>query len=546
MFKINAIRPELLTLLISIFFLVSCNVAMWQHLSTITPSDGAGWLIRGAFALMLLAAFNLLLTLVAFRWVFKPLLSVLLLCSASAAYFMNQYGVMIDKEMLRNIVETNPAEALDLFSLKFAVYLLLLGALPTWLLWQTPINYRVWHFELLRKTVVITGCAAILGGIALANYQGLASLFRNHKELRLLVTPSNIVNAGSGYFKEQFASAKQPFRAIGEDAVRAMPVGGSARKSLTVLVVGESARAENFSLLGYKRETNPKLQQEDDLIRYSNTHSCGTETAVSVPCMFSNMGRDDYQASIAKNQQGLLDVLQHAGLQVIWRDNQSGCKGTCDRVTLDDVSNDQDPTLCATGECHDEILLKNLQAFIDNLQQDTVLVMHAMGSHGPAYYKRYPKAFERFTPVCASNALNACTQEQIVNGYDNTILYADHVLATLIDLLRSNQEKIDSGMLYVSDHGESLGEYNLFLHGTPYLLAPEQQKHVAMLAWFSKGYQQAAGFDSACLRGTSNAALSHDNLFHSMLGLLHVQTREYQPQLDMFASCRQATRVAQQ
>jgi lipid A ethanolaminephosphotransferase len=546
MLKIKAIRPELLTLLISIFFLVSYNFAMWQHLSIITPSDGAGWLIRGAFALMLLAAFNLLLTLMAFRWVFKPLMSVLLLCSAGAAYFMNQYGVMIDKEMLRNIIETNPAEALDLFSLKFAVYLLLLGVLPTWLLWEVPVKYRVWHFELISKTVVVLACSAVLGGIALANYQSLASLFRNHKELRLLVTPSNIVNAGTGYFKEQFAFSKQPFRAIGEDAVRAAPAGNSGRKSLTVLVVGESARAENFSLLGYKRETNPKLQQEDDLIRYSNTTSCGTETAVSVPCMFSNMNRDDYQASIAHNQQGLLDVLQHAGLKVIWRDNQSGCKGTCDRVTLDDVSNDQDPTLCTTGECYDEILLKNLQAFIDNLQQDTVLVMHPMGSHGPAYYKRYPKAFEQFTPVCASNSLNECTQEQIVNGYDNTILYADHVLATLIDLLRGNQDKIDSGMLYVSDHGESLGEYNLFLHGTPYLMAPEQQKHVAMLAWFSKGYQQAAGLDSACLRGTSNAALSHDNLFHSMLGLLHVQSSEYQPQLDMFAACRQTASAAQQ
>lgn len=544
MLKIKAIRPERLTLLVSLFFLAAFNMPLWQHLQAVTNSDWQGVLLRGSFALLLLAAFNLLLTLMAFRWVFKPALSLLLLGGAGAAYFMNQYGVLIDKEMLRNTVQTNPAEAFDLLSVKLAAYLLLLGALPTWLLWQTPVNYRVWHFELLRKLVVVTGCAAVLGGVALANYQGLSSLFRNHKELRLLVTPSNLVNAGSGYLREQFASAKQPFKRIGEDAVRAVKVGGNSRKSLTVLVVGESARAENFSLLGYARETNPKLKQEDDLISFSNVHSCGTETAVSVPCMFSNLGREHYKASIAENQEGLLDVLQRSGLQVIWRDNQSGCKGACDRVIQDDVSNDKDPLLCADGECHDEILLKNLQAFIDNLQQDTVLVMHQMGSHGPAYFKRYPKAFEQFTPVCASNALNECTQEQILNGYDNTIFYNDHVLASLIDLLRRNQDKVDSGMLYVSDHGESLGEYNLFLHGTPYVLAPEQQKRVAMLAWFSKGYQQNFGFNSQCLRNNREQALSHDNLFHSMLGLLQVHTSAYDASLDLFAACRQAKVIA--
>lgn len=544
MLKINAIRPELLTLLVSLFFLAAFNLALWQHLLQITNSDLQGLLLRGSFVLLLLAAFNLLLTLMAFRWVFKPLLSLLLLCGAAAAYFMNQYGVLIDKEMLRNIVQTNPAEAFDLLSVKFGLYLLLLGVLPTWLLWQTPVKYRAWHFELLRKLVVITGCAAILGGVALANYQGLASLFRNHKELRLLVTPSNLVNAGSGYLHEQFAAAKQPFRNIGEDALRPLKVGGQGRKSLTVLVIGESARAENFSLLGYGRETNPELQRQDGVIGFPNAHSCGTETAVSVPCMFSNLGRRNFQNALAQNQEGLLDVLQRSGLKVIWRDNQSGCKGACERVGQDNVSNDHDPALCSEGECHDEILLKNLQGFIDNLQQDTVLVLHPMGSHGPDYFKRYPKAFEKFTPVCTSNALNECTREEIVNAYDNSILYADHVLASLIELLRQNQDKVDSGMLYISDHGESLGEYNLFLHGTPYLLAPDQQKHVGMLAWFSKGYQQSFGFDSQCLRDNREQALSHDNLFHSMLGLLQVHTSAYDAKLDLFAACRQTAVIA--
>ncbi len=295
-----------------------------------------------------------------------------------------------------------------------------------------------------------------------------------------------------------------------------------------MLVVGESARAENFGILGYNRDTTPKLDKEAGLIAFTDVHSCGTETAVSVPCMFSNMGRKDYDASKAKNEEGLLDVLKRAGIDVIWRDNQSGCKGTCDRVTLQDVSNLKDPALCANSECRDEILLQGLQGFIEHLDKDTVLVLHQMGSHGPEYFKRYPKEYEHFTPVCESNALNNCSRESIVNGYDNTLVYTDHVLSSLIDVLRSNQDKVDTAMLYLSDHGESLGEYNLFLHGTPYMLAPEQQKHVAMLAWFSDNYQKAYSVDTHCLQMNRDKPLSQDNLFHSMLGLLEVKSTVYQ------------------
>jgi lipid A ethanolaminephosphotransferase len=391
---------------------------------------------------------------------------------------MSQYGVMIDAGMFRNFAETNATEVRDLLSLKLFAYILLLGVLPSWLLWKLPINYRRWHRELLSKVIVSVASVAVIGGVALANYQGLSSLFRNHHEIRLMLVPSNYIGASAGYLREQVVSAQQPFVKIGEDAQRNPDLKLQPRKSLTVLVVGESARAENFGILGYNRDTTPQLDKEAGLIAFTDVHSCGTETAVSVPCMFSNMGRKDYDASKAKNEEGLLDVLKRAGIDVIWRDNQSGCKGTCDRVTLQDVSNLKDPALCANSECRDEILLQGLQSFIDHLDKDTVLVLHQMGSHGPEYY--------------------------------------------------------------LSDHGESLGEYNLFLHGTPYLLAPEQQKHVAMLAWFSDNYQKAYSVDTHCLQMSRDKPLSQDNLFHSMLGLLEVKSKVYQADLDMFAGCRGA------
>ncbi|MED7668722.1 phosphoethanolamine--lipid A transferase [Pseudomonas moraviensis subsp. stanleyae] len=540
MLKLKAVRPEWVTLFASAFLLLGFNLVLWQHLFEITAADGKGIAMRVAFGVMIFAAFNIVLTLFAFRPLLKPLLTLLFLISAGVAYFMSQYGVMIDAGMLRNFAETNVTEVRDLLSLKLFAYILLLGVLPCLLLWKVPVNYRRWYRELFSKVIVTVASAAVIGIVALANYQGLSSLFRNHHETRLMLVPSNYIGASLGYLQEQVVSAQQPFIRIGEDAQRNPDLQFQPRKSLTVLVVGESARAQNFGILGYDRDTTPQLDKEAGLIAFTDVHSCGTETAVSVPCMFSNMGRKDYNASRAKNEEGLLDVLKRAGIDVIWRDNQSGCKGTCDRVTVQDVSKLQDPALCANSECRDEILLQGLQGFIDHLDKDTVLVLHQMGSHGPDYFKRYPKEYEHFTPVCESNALNNCSRESIVNGYDNTLVYTDHVLASLIDVLRSNQDKVDTAMLYLSDHGESLGEYNLFLHGTPYMLAPEQQKHVAMLAWFSDSYQKAYSVDTHCLQMSRDKPLSQDNLFHSMLGLLEVRSSVYQPALDMFAGCRGA------
>jgi lipid A ethanolaminephosphotransferase len=540
MLKLKAVRPEWVTLCASAFFLAGFNFVLWQHLFAITSADAKGIAMRVAFGAMIFAAFNIVLTFLAFRRVLKPVLMLLFLISAGVAYFMSQYGVLIDAGMLRNFAETNVTEVRDLLSLKLLAYIVFLGVVPSWLLWKVPVDYRRWHRELFSKVIVSFASVAVIGGVALANYQGLSSLFRNHHELRLMLVPSNYIGASAGYLREQVASAQQPFLKIGEDAQRDVALQNHPRKSLTVLVVGESARAENFGILGYDRDTTPTLDKEAGLIAFTDVHSCGTETAVSVPCMFSNMGRKNYDASKAKNEEGLLDVLKRAGIDVIWRDNQSGCKDTCNRVTVQNVSNLKDPTLCANSECRDEILLQGLQGFIDHLDKDTVLVLHQMGSHGPEYFKRYPKEYEHFTPVCESNALNNCSRESIVNGYDNTLVYTDHVLSSLIDVLRSNQDKVDTAMLYLSDHGESLGEYNLFLHGTPYMLAPEQQKHVAMLAWFSDSYQKSYSVDTHCLQMTRDKPLSQDNLFHSMLGLLEVHSSVYQQDLDMFAGCRGA------
>lgn len=270
---------------------------------------------------------------------------------------------------------------------------------------------------------------------------------------------------------------------------------------------------------------------------FRDVRSCGTATAVSVPCMFSDLPRDEFELSKADHRDTVLDVMQRAGLAVSWIDNQSGCKGVCARVPTRDAEADH-PSSCSDGECLDDALLYALSAELPRVSADSVIVMHSMGSHGPAYYRRVPKDHEVFSPTCATERIETCSREQIVNAYDNTIAYTDFVLAGLIDRLAARADTIDSVLLYVSDHGESLGEGGLYLHGQPYLIAPEVQKKVPMLFWFSPGAGKRIGLDAACLRERLTEPASHDFVSHTLLGLTEVRTGIYRPGLDLLRGCR--------
>jgi lipid A ethanolaminephosphotransferase len=280
------------------------------------------------------------------------------------------------------------------------------------------------------------------------------------------------------------------------------------------------------------------------LTYYSAVRSCGTNTQTSLPCMFSHLDKDAYQSS-RQPYENLLDVLQRAGLAVLWIDNQSGCKSLCDRVARADTFNLKIPELCKDGECYDEVMLKDLDQRIAALDparraRGVVLVLHQMGSHGPAYFRRSPPAFKAFMPECTSNVLQECPREQLVNAYDNTILYADHVLASTVQWLSSKPQAdvYDGAMVYLSDHGESLGENNLYLHGLPYALAPDTQTHVPMISWVSDAMRERLGLRTDCLKAHAADPLSHDNMFHAMLGLMDVKTDLYRKDLDWFAACR--------
>ncbi len=536
-----------LVLLFSLAMVLLYNLATWEALSNLITLEGAkraGFYL--SFGLFLWATFTLLLTLVSFRPLLKPVITVVALSSAAAAYFMNNYGIAIDTVMIQNVVETNPGEAKALLSPKLFGYLFVLGVLPSALVWWLPVQYRRFFPGLLNKVLVGVGCLVVVAASVGAFYSTYAPIFRQEDKLTHFINPTNYIYAVTKLAKSRY-SVKQDVvvQPIGTDAVLSADAKARPKKSLMIFVVGETARADHFSLNGYPRETNPELKKQD-ILNFTRVASCGTSTAVSVPCMFSQFPRSDYSDKKGKTYEGLLDILQRAGVQTVWLDNNSDCKGTCLRIPHHDIPKDQKSAFCDGTNCLDESLLVGLQDYIDSLKDNAIIVLHADGSHGPEYYDRYPKDKEQFQPVCRTNQLGSCSHDELVNVYDNTILYTDFFLSKVIDLLKQNQDKYDTSMIYVSDHGESLGENGMYLHAAPYAIAPEAQTHVPMVMWFGKDTLAQEGIDRSCLKAKQDEGdLSHDNIFHSVLGLFQVQTGVYQSSLDMFHDCHRALTAGQ-
>ena len=536
-------HPTALLLILALWLATVGNLPLWKALWKLPETHGLQAVVTlGSLVLVVLAATVLLLGLFIWpRWL-KPAGIALLVITASSSYFMSSYGIVIDPSMLTNVVQTDMGEALDLLSWPLVVTLALGAVLPGIWWWRQPV--RTVGTGRLMAQQLGTGLLGLVVAVAMLwiSFQDVASLMRNHKTLRYMINPFNSVYAVARVSVGRAAQAQQVLEPIGMDAHLTAPGNSVDTSPLIVLVVGETARAANFGLGGYTRDTTPllkQLQSEGDLVYFSNVSSCGTNTQTSVPCMFSPQGRETFDGGDT-HQENLLDVLQRAGLAVLWLDNQSGCKGVCDRVPHADTRNLNLPDICPDGECFDEAMLRALPDELARLDPErrargTVVVMHQMGSHGPAYYKRSPPALKLFQPECTSNALQECPPEQLQNAYDNSLRNTDHLLAETVRWLQTLQRP--TALVYVSDHGESLGEKGLYLHGMPYRMAPTEQTHVPMLAWASKALQQTQGLRLECLKGQAEQPWSHDNLFHTILGLARVGTTALDGKLDMLAPC---------
>ncbi|MBY3787688.1 phosphoethanolamine transferase EptA [Photobacterium carnosum] len=524
-------------LLVAVFFAAVQNIALWEHLNELfSKSSSNDVFFIATIPLFILAVLNIIFNLLLWPWLQRPLLAVLIFISSLVTYAMCSYGVYFDHGMIVNVFETNPAEAGSYFSIAGVMWIVVIAILPIIILCQIKVVYRSVVKELIARSLSIIVSLLIIVIIAAGYYKDYASLVRNHSEIKALINPTNYISATFRYAKYQLIEAKMPFTQIGLDAKNTHQ---GDKHNVIVMVVGEASRSMNYSLNGYDRDTNPELSKHN-VISFLNVKSCGTATAVSLPCMFSVMNKSNYNAITARHQDTAMDVLQRAGINVSWKDNDSGCKGVCDRVKHIVIKADDDPKLCHDGSCYDAVLLKNLQTQIDTAKQDTLIVLHIIGSHGPTYDDRYPPKFKVFKPTCNTSNLQACSRQQVTNTYDNTILYTDHILSSVINMLKQDDSKANTAMIYMADHGESLGEDGVYLHGLPYSIAPKEQTTVPLILWLSPAYQHSQHINRQCLQREAVAGgFSQDNLFHSLLGMMDVKTKVYDAKLDIFAQCRQ-------
>lgn len=519
------------------------NIPFYQSMANLTSYQGvAAVLFLLATGLLIFAYYFFVLQLFSWRFTAKWVAAILVVISAMGNYFVSELGVDINQGQILNMMQTDPHEVLDLVSWRAAEFTLTTIILPLLVIWRIQIKKDSFKKVLLHKLLAITGALALVAALAFVYYGQYAPIFREHRNLKEKLNPNNSISSLISYTKRNFKLKEKPLLRYGTDA-RLQPAAAKAPVRVMVLVVGETARAESFSLNGYGRLTNPQLSQLD-VLNFSKLASCGTETAVSVPCMFSGMPRQHYDAALASHREGLLDIAQRAGYEVTWINNNSGCKHTCDRVNTYEVPAALKQKWCATGSCFDDILLDSLDSYLKQLAlqpqpKNQLIVLHQMGSHGPAYYKRYPDQFKKFTPTCDTNAIQNCSHDHLINSYDNTIVYTDHILASIIARLQQ-QTRFQTGMWYLSDHGESTGEHGLYLHGAPYILAPSQQTRVPMILWFSKSWQQPGML--SCLKQQVDLPRSHDNLFPTLLSVLNIKSQVIDPKFNMLSLCPSQTR----
>ena len=537
--KIKPISLIVFNLLLAIWLGVFLNIAFFEKIRMLTPYNGVkAGLFVVASIIIVVAAYNFIFQFFNWKWTAKPLAIALVFIGGFAAYAVNTLGVLITSDQIQNLMQTDIAEARDTWSWHLLTWTLGMIVLPIIVILMMKIKPEPIIRQLLHKVIASVVSLAMVLGLLFVFYVDFAAIFRENRDLKGMISPQNMIASFASYYKKKAPKENLPLVVYGEDAVMQKAQATSLPK-LMVLVVGETARAENFSLNGYSKNTNPKLSQQD-ILNFSQVSSCGTATAVSVPCMFSGMPRKEYEERLASHREGLLDIAQRAGYQVTWIDNNSGCKGTCDRVNQFKIPEPLQQKWCKDKECFDDILIDSFKAYLATIPQDDnrprLIVLHQMGSHGPAYYKRVPAQFKVFKPTCDTNAIQGCSRDALLNSYDNTLLYTDYVLDSLIETLK-NTTKYQTALWYLSDHGESTGESGMYLHGAPYAIAPTQQTHIPMLMWFSTVWQHQAKQQIKCLAQQGRQELSQDNLFPTMLSLLDVKSKVIDPNNDMLAAC---------
>ena len=525
------------TLSIAVFYIFFLNMAMVRELYFIflNLEKVNTFFILSVF-FFFITVFNIVFTCFSIKYIEKPFFILLVLTSSLVNFAMFQYKTIFDIDMMANIFETNSAEAGAYLNWEFIIWFSVTGILPAIIILKCRIKHSPLLKEIALKILSVVISLAVIAFIAMFFYKDYASVIRNNSSLRKQIVPSYYVTSATKYFYQKYFYEPLPYKEIGLDAKHV----STDKNNLLVFIVGETARAQNYQLNGYSRATNKYSKDIDNLIAFQNVTSCGTATAVSLPCMFSMMDRKNYSLREFDSQDNVVDIMNRAGIPMIWKENNTGCKGVCRNIKEITIPNDNS-RYCDGSVCTDDVFLEDLEHDIISMKETGgIIFLHIMGSHGPTYFKRVPDRYKHFKPECDRSDIQNCTDEEIVNSYDDTILFTDYMMAQTINILKQHSDVLNTSMLYVSDHGESLGENGLYLHGMPYSVAPETQNHVPLILWMDNGTLQSENIDMKCLKEKAKKGdFSHDNLSHTLLGLMNVSTKVHDPNLDILEGCRQ-------
>lgn len=525
-----------LCLIVTFYILIVTNRTFW--LKSYAYLSDSPWAFI-TFIVGIAAICMAIITLPTLKYLTKPALIFFVLSASAASWFTDHFGTIIDNDMIRNAADTTGAEAGHLVTVRFILYFFATGIVPSLLIVWVRLRHRPIFSKIAYNAMVIIPCLLIFLGVAIGHYKTFSSVVRQHRDMMATFNPFLPIGNAVNFAVTDARDRNVVLQPVGTDAHVVLAADAPVKPRVLIVVAGETARAHDFSLNGYEQETNPELKKQN-IIYFPNTVSCGTSTAVSIPCIFSRFPRTEFTHRKGVANENLLDVLAHAGIKSTWLDNDTGSYKVAARVPYEALPKSNDPRFCKNGECLDGILLDKVDGWLDKVHGDSVLVLHQLGSHGPAYYQRYPQEFRKFTPDCRANDFSTCSQQEIVNAYDNSILYTDHIVSSVIDKLKARSAEFSGAVVYFSDHGESLGENGIYLHGAPYFIAPDYQTHVPMLYWLSNDFARADRTDLACAAKQTSAPSSHDNFFHSVLGIMAVKTNVYDPALDLFSKCRTA------
>lgn len=472
--------------------------------------------------------FNAALSLVFWQKTTKTISYILIFFNSIVAYFMITYNTAIDMVMLLNIIHTDIYEASSMLSKNMLFFFFTTCLIPAFFIARTNITFpnNHQHIKNITKHIVLNAIVLLL--MIAPIYKIADNFYREQKHLRYYLLPTNYIGSIISFIKRSNFTTHEHI-SIADD-IKIEKYWHNNKKNLIVLVVGETARAANFSLGGYERQTNEELYPfSKNFVYFKNFYACGTSTAISVPCMLSPDSQKEFKPQSELYKDNITNIMEKAQYKSLWRENNTGCQDTCKRIETEKK--------CKKKHCYDEILLDGLNEKVKSIKKDVFLVLHQRGSHGPDYYNMYPKNFEKYQPICAKNVLNKCSQEELINVFDNTIEYTSYFLKETINQLEKLSDKYNIMLMYASDHGESLGENNLYLHSTLYSIAPEEQKHIPALIWFPASTQRDLRIDINCLKEMSEKRYSHDNIFHTILGFAGAKTSVYNKDYDILAQC---------